>query len=833
MVESDAKGPLDYRYKPLGAPDSKGEPKTFRLLTVLPGSGDEPIECHIDTHDLPRDNEAPRVRYEALSWTWGEHGERKPIFIVGRNSGDDRRMFSVKPNLHQALERMRFPKQERVLWVDYVCINQADSSEKDQQVKVIFHIYHRASNVCIWLGEHEHSSEKAIDFIKNKVNDLGNYEEITQDEKLKDEWKALAALMDRKWFRRYDVLDMKRITKLTSNRRWVVQELALAKRATVYCGNDEMSWNDFEIAVSLFQRDAARLAGYYQAQKKEAFDHEIFGDVNQMGATMLVQLRSNLFRFNDSGEISEWRFTLGDLVSNLWSYEAKEPHDMIYAILSLAGDTHRRMSTRGEKSPVQEQFPSDALPLSRTHSATLGPSPQAGRASKQATPVKDTRSSKRKANASSPTRIDEGSDLTDSPASTKKRRRADAKARSTPSRQGTRSLERVVSEPISDTGTADEESLTDEERRRREKLLAPVVGKFRGTLKPENKTIFHVEYRQPFFAVCRQFLQFTIPKMDYHNLDILLRPWAPEIPAEGGEPALPSWIPMVSKAAFERTSAQHAPGGFKTTRVNADPLVGQSIHGSRMSYYNACKTHKAERDEWELGNGGDSDKRLFVKGFVLDIINDIKDASLYGSVSPAWLILGGWSRKQPTSDQVVDALWRTLVADRGPDGGNTKEYYRKAFEQAVENSPGGGINTTDLRHRGHPILVEFLKRVEAVVTNRRMFKGKFDTKNLGLAPEGAGKGDCEYWATCYVIIANVIRRLDVCIIRGMSVPVVLRPVDTENGKHYEMIGECYVHTMMDGRATIAQQEQLERARKSGEVGNHESKLWTPQWFELH
>lgn len=37
-------------------------------------------------------------------------------------------------------------------------------------------------------------------------------------------------------------------------------------------------------------------------------------------------------------------------------------------------------------------------------------------------------------------------------------------------------------------------------------------------------------------------------------------------------------------------------------------------------------------------------------------------------------------------------------------------------------------------------------------------------------------------------------------------PVVIRPViDTNAGNHYVFIGECYVHTMMDGRAIAVQE----------------------------
>lgn len=201
MSESSARGPSDYRYKPLNISDSDGQPKDFRLLTILPGSGDELIKCHIDTFDLPRGNDRTQICYEALSWTWGEHEGRSVISIVERGPGNERRLFSVRRNLYRALKNLRSSKQPKVLWVDYICINQSDPQEKGQQVNILSHIYRRASKVCIWLGEHENGSKNAVDLTRHKFNDLSGREEIIQGQNLKDEWKLLAALMDRQWFR--------------------------------------------------------------------------------------------------------------------------------------------------------------------------------------------------------------------------------------------------------------------------------------------------------------------------------------------------------------------------------------------------------------------------------------------------------------------------------------------------------------------------------------------------------------------------------------------------------------------------------------------------------
>ena len=178
-------------------------------------------------------------------------------------------------------------------------------------------------------------------------------------------------------------------------------------------------------------------------------------------------------------------------------------------------------------------------------------------------------------------------------------------------------------------------------------------------------------------------------------------------------------------------------------RKNPDPLVGQMTF-ERCSY-NACRSQTANMSDWRFGDPSraENERSLFVTGFVLDLIGHVEDASQNGNVPPEWLQLGGWAveYEAESSEDPPDALWRTLVADRGPEGSNAKEYYRKACQYAVQHSTANaGLQTTDLKHRGHPILVEFLQRMEAVVWNRRLFKSEREG-SLGLAPKRAKEGD--------------------------------------------------------------------------------------------
>ena len=45
----------------------------------------------------------------------------------------------------------------------------------------------------------------------------------------------------------------------------------------------------------------------------------------------------------------------------------------------------------------------------------------------------------------------------------------------------------------------------------------------------------------------------------------------------------------------------------------------------------------------------------------------------------------------------------------------------------------------------------------------------------------------------------------ICILYGCSVPVVLRKQEVEGESFWELVGECYVHGMMDGEAMEEQE----------------------------
>lgn len=89
--------------------------------------------------------------YEALSYTWGDTTERRTIRLKSKSiSWHD---LPVTDNLSNALRRLRWRFKIRTLWIDAICINQRNVTERSRQVSFMDEVYKSTQSVLIWLGE--------------------------------------------------------------------------------------------------------------------------------------------------------------------------------------------------------------------------------------------------------------------------------------------------------------------------------------------------------------------------------------------------------------------------------------------------------------------------------------------------------------------------------------------------------------------------------------------------------------------------------------------------------------------------------------------------------
>ena len=125
-----------FAYRPL---ERLANRPSIRLAVLKPGSRDDPLRIN-----LKHTTFADKPKYESLSYTWGSATNVKAIEINGV-------FIPIRRNLDRALRHFRRKDQERVLWIDAICINQADDAEKSWQVKLMADIYRRAQCVFVWV----------------------------------------------------------------------------------------------------------------------------------------------------------------------------------------------------------------------------------------------------------------------------------------------------------------------------------------------------------------------------------------------------------------------------------------------------------------------------------------------------------------------------------------------------------------------------------------------------------------------------------------------------------------------------------------------------------
>jgi hypothetical protein len=648
--------------------------------------------------------------YDALSYCWGTGEKERRIKIYDEVDGIDTYMgiIEITSVLETVLVHFRSMLENeplyRYFWIDIVCIDQKNDEEKSRQIQKMAAIYDQAYNVRVWLGPTTESSAIAMEFVKHLVN-LSDIDKLTKDPGTLKQWTAFMELMQLPWF----------------NRRWIIQELAMAREPIIYCGNQTVSWEEFTYAVDIFVAKAPELRKLFKRSPLVDHDAEYLGELDALGAKTLVECTTNLFRKDERGAVVEHLYSLERLLASLTMFETSKPLDTFYAIVWLAYD-----ATPRAKQPAQRRLQNAVTPMGTPDALRADASDELLAES----PVDIVGPS---SNLLKPPDLPSMAPLL-SPTT---RRSFGNQLFPPPSRRGTGDRTQDRTQPSTSLKNA-------------EKHIATL---------PRQQ--FKVDYKKSVFEVCKDFLEFAIRSS--RSLDIICISWAPKPEdAESPEAPMPSWIPTVADRVYQRSG-----GSNIYARVRADPLVGNlGPHGRPYRASGKQRAYKTNpiRDDGKLIIG----RRLTTLGFVLDEVNEIGDTSAFGVIPKSWLDLPlvAWSGYD---DYMPPSFWRTLVADKGPDGYSHPPAYfplacKWAFKQRTKEQ---GLSTNRLLNpdKCPELAFKFVRRVQAVIWHRRMLctRGITDLdgreKNpplLVLAPSSTVKGDL------------------ICILYGCSVPVVLR-----------------------------------------------------------
>ncbi|KAK2064444.1 hypothetical protein LY76DRAFT_601044 [Colletotrichum caudatum] len=252
----------------------------IRLLTLLPGDFDDPIKCRLFLGST-----ASMVDYDAISYTWAsEDGEMELTeritldwrgFLVTPNCADGTAACQKPGGREGHLNRCRLSEPE-------------DVGERGHQVRLMPQIFSRARHVLVYVGEPVPEEERLLQMLQaDSVPAM-----LLHPLRL-----ALQPLLKRRYF----------------SRAWVLQEVALARKATLICGKFSMPWSIVQIP------GLAKLGLVIDAKEKHRRP-------NMLQLPSVLQFRAPAYR--DSSGLLQ----LLDLARHS---HATDPRDKLFAVFGL------------------------------------------------------------------------------------------------------------------------------------------------------------------------------------------------------------------------------------------------------------------------------------------------------------------------------------------------------------------------------------------------------------------------------------------------------------------------------------------------------------------
>jgi len=333
----------------------------IRLLKLLPGnSPDEALHCTLYKTSL----KDIKHEYYALSYVWGDARITENIIVNGQSVAATTNLVSFLRHLAVWLQDSPI----EYLWVDAVCINQADIQERNHQVTLMASIYKTASRTLSWLGlptkdsiikdnssrkarsptppEEENGiisrpialgrprndSSNALEVIRafakeiqdsdddSDVSWLKKYPEACQTTHMphgvqtNDVWESVGHLLNRNYW----------------NRVWIFQELVLGKDVLLLCGSDSCTLEELmSVARWLSIREESHRPPYVDDGIWVLLVTKFWYD--QLGFNSPLRIFTSRKNIQDKRDLAwNWKDSMACL-----NLQATDPRDKIYGALAV------------------------------------------------------------------------------------------------------------------------------------------------------------------------------------------------------------------------------------------------------------------------------------------------------------------------------------------------------------------------------------------------------------------------------------------------------------------------------------------------------------------
>ncbi|RYP51281.1 hypothetical protein DL768_003378 [Monosporascus sp. mg162] len=317
----------EYAYDPLNLAR-----REFRLLTVKPGVfRADYVDCEVQIFSLDSPPE-----YAALSYCWGPDLPDRKILCSGN-------VFPARESLEGALKRFRSLRHgdeadaPEYLWADAVCIDQGNAEEKSSQLLLMQDIYRKAKQVYVDLGNVTPRWYPGYDLMNRVFAVAGHPAAAAALPRLDHPsncWEAYWSVLRAPWF----------------TRLWIIQEITLARTATILYGRFHFEWARWEKSFEALSASPSLryhletgtmgngLINYWKLQDIKE---------NYLVHVLVQQDRDEAFRARELGGhrlmqiLTEGRHDALKMVQLTRDFGCSEPRDRVFALASIMNDEER------------------------------------------------------------------------------------------------------------------------------------------------------------------------------------------------------------------------------------------------------------------------------------------------------------------------------------------------------------------------------------------------------------------------------------------------------------------------------------------------------------
>ncbi|KZL79843.1 hypothetical protein CI238_02338 [Colletotrichum incanum] len=273
----------------------------FRLARLTPvSSGSKNYPVHL-SFDVFQDDHHPD--YDTVSYTWGgeEDDNRRicPIFV-----GDYWDILFATRNCAAALRYLRPCRESRLVWVDFVCINQGHTQEKAHQVSKMGRIFSRCNRTILWLGD---------DVVSHDQTDLSSRYPLHKLDVVRSQGELFSTTTEQNTQGLSEPVGLEKLLmRRYFSRVWVIQELILSPRILIPIGN-KVFW-----AGSLTSKQTEKQQNASKAERQWSWE----------------STSAPWFRLMAHGELHDQPWSK---IMALTSHaKASDPRDSLYGVLGLS-----------------------------------------------------------------------------------------------------------------------------------------------------------------------------------------------------------------------------------------------------------------------------------------------------------------------------------------------------------------------------------------------------------------------------------------------------------------------------------------------------------------